>query len=77
LAIVADAVEKDYGIVVRVSWTRKPALEMAAIAGSDGNILQKRTESGGSSLGFLALGNEYSLRAEGQFFKEDRKDRAD
>jgi hypothetical protein len=51
LAIVSDAVEKDYRITVPIRWTCKPALKMAVIAGSDRNVLQSRTEPGGSSFG--------------------------
>jgi hypothetical protein len=51
LAIVSDAVEKYYGITVRICGTRKPALEMAIIACSDGNIPQSRAEPGGSGFG--------------------------
>jgi hypothetical protein len=44
-------VEEYHGIAVRFCWTRKPALKMATIARSDGNVPQSGTETGGSGFG--------------------------
>jgi len=51
LAIISNSVEEYYGIAVRICWTRKPALKMAPIAGSDRNVPQSRAEPGGSGFG--------------------------
>jgi hypothetical protein len=70
-------VEEYHGIAVRFCWTRKPALKMAAIAGSDRNVTQSCAEAGDGGFGCLALLDSDPLRVECQFSKKDAEDPAE